>query len=130
MSLAESLRCAIRVRIPEAVLAICEARDRSVVENIVTVLAEHLRVNLALTSIEHDKNTYLITLPLAPDAQVCLADLRQVEAYSPARVLDLRVVMKSNQPSVVRCVIGDESAPVLVAETDVVRVTKRRRWWG
>lgn len=130
MSLAESLRAAVRVRVPEAVLGVCDKHDRTVVENIITVLGEHLPVNLAQAAIERKGNTYVVSLPLPPDSEVSLTDLRQIEAYSPARVLDIRTTLRSNQTPVVKCIVGDENSPVVVAETDVVRVTKRRRWWN
>lgn len=128
-SLADSLRTAHRARIPEGVMSICDARDRAVVENIITLVGEVAGLNIAHAALVREKQTYIVTMPLPTDAEISLADLRQVESYSPARVVDLRLAQRSNHPAVLRCVIADESAPVLVSETDVLRVTKRKRWW-
>lgn len=128
-SLAHSLRSAVRARIPEATLSVCNLKDRMVVENIVTLLAESMHLNVTQTAIVRDKQTYKITIPMPRETDLSLSDLRQVEAYSPARIMDISVLVRSGSPSLIRCVVNDESAPVLVSETDVLRVTKRRRWW-
>lgn len=130
MSLADSLRNAIRQRIPDDVLHKCLPHDRAVVENAVYVLSEcSQHISLERLSIEKQGNTYIVCVPMTGEFEMGLADLRQVENYSPARVLDLRVCV-SPSSNCVKLVIGDETRQALVSECDIVRVRKRRRWGG
>lgn len=131
MSLVDSLRGAIRTRLPDETLKICQPHDRQVVENVILVLCEYTSLDISRAHVDRRDNdkTYVVTIPVTTDMDVSLSDLRQVESFSPSRVLDLRVCMKT-KGNHVQVVIADETHQVLVAECDVLRVRKRRRWWG
>lgn len=106
-------------------------QDKSVVENILLVLGEYTGLDISRSSLEKIDSGYSITIPIIGEKDINLSDLRNVESYSPARVIDLRVQMKTNR-NLLKLLIGDENRKVMVAECDVVRVRKRRRWfsWG
>ena len=131
MSLAESLRGAIRTRLPDELFKEVLLQDKSVVENILLVLAEYTSVDISRSQLEKVDGGYSVTVPISGDSEINLSDLRNVESYSPARVIDLRVQMKANRNNI-KLIIADENRKVMVAECDVVRVRKRRRWfsWG
>ena len=129
MSLSDSLRSAIRQRIPESVLSVCEVADRIVIENILTVLAESTKININMSTLEVKPRGYCVSVPISNDMQISLLDLRQVETYSPARVLDLRIVIKNGQTATLQILVANEKSVVMVQDTDVLRITKRRRWW-
>jgi hypothetical protein len=129
MSLSESLRSAIRTRIPSSLLMQCDVNDRIVVENVLTVLGEYTKINLNTCTVDIKENGYLITIPIQGDMEISLVELRTVESYSPARVMDIRVAIKNHTNCVLQIMIANEKSPVIVQETDVLRITKRRRWW-
>lgn len=131
MSLADSLRGAIRTKLPEELFKDVLPQDKSVVENILLVLGEYTGLDISRSSLEKIDSGYSITIPIIGEKDINLSDLRNVESYSPARVIDLRVQMKTNR-NLLKLLIGDENRKVMVAECDVVRVRKRRRWfsWG
>lgn len=131
MSLANSLRAAIRTRVPEEALKDVLAHDRAVVENIILVLSEYTSLDIARTQVDKKDQVYIVSVPITADCDISLCDLRHVENFSPARIIDMRVQVKASRNAV--CVtIGDETRQAMVAECDVVRVRKRRRWfsWG
>ena len=113
--------------LPPAVLAQCTPDDRVVVENIAVVAHEAIvTTNLASATLVKDRNKYLLSIPCA--GYVCMADMRTVQAYNPARIHDIRVICRESE-MVVRIDVCTESAPLSCSELDIVRVTKRSRWF-
>ena len=82
-----------------------------------------------MSTLEVKPRGYSVSVPISNDMQISLLDLRQVETYSPARVLDLRIVVKNGQTATLQILIANEKSVVMVQDTDVLRITKRRRWW-
>lgn len=82
--------------------------------------------NLSSATLVKDRNRYLLSVPCS--GFVSLADMRTVQAYNPARVHDIRVTCRDSE-LVVRVDICTESAPLSCSELEVVRVTKRSRWF-
>ena len=124
-----SLSTALRQQqtLPVAVLEQCTPDDRVVVENIALVAHEAIvTTNLSNATLTKDRNRYLLSMPCS--GYVSLADMRTVQAFNPARVHDIRVIWR-NAEMVVRIDVCTESAPLSCSELDVVRVTKRSRWF-
>ena len=119
--------------IPSVVLEQCSVEDRVVVENIALVAQEHMpSLNLALAVIVKDNNKYLLSLPCnSTSAVVTLRDLRATQTYNPGRVHDIRIASRDPKEGglVVRIDICNESAPLACSELEVVRLTKRSRWF-
>lgn len=114
--------------LPAAVLEQCPADDRVVVENISLVAQELMpALNLAHATLTQDRGKYHLSVPLA-GGHVTLHDLRGIQTYNPARVHDIRVSVKDAH-LLLRIDICSESAPLSCAELEVVRVTKRSRWF-
>jgi hypothetical protein len=61
-----------------------------------------------------------------PSPLVALSNMRCVQAYSPARVRDVRAVLQENRLLLV-IDVHDRNARVTASEIDVVRLVKRRR---
>ena len=84
-------------------------------------------LNLAQASIATERGKYHVSIPLAA-GHTSLRDLRGIQTYNPARVHDIRVSAKDTH-LVLRIDVCSESAPLACAELEVVRVTKRSRWF-
>lgn len=113
--------------LPAAVLDQCTPDDRVVVENIALVAHEAIvTTNLSSATLTKDRNRYLLSIPCS--GYVSLADMRTVQAFNPARVHDIRVTTRDAE-MVVRIDVCTETAPLSCSELDVVRVTKRSRWF-
>jgi hypothetical protein len=82
--------------------------------------------NLSNATLTKDRNRYLLIIPCS--GFVSLADMRTVQAFNPARVHDIRVILRDAE-MVVRIDVCTETAPLSCSELDVVRVTKRSRWF-
>ena len=124
-----SLSTALRQQqtLPVAVLEQCTPDDRVVVENIALVAHEAIvTTNLSSATLTKDRNRYLLSMPCS--GYVSLADMRTVQAFNPARVHDIRVIWRDAE-MVVRIDVCTETAPLSCSELDVVRVTKRSRWF-
>ncbi len=125
MSLSQALARSVQ-QVPAQVLAQCSPDDRVVVENICVVAQELIpTLNLAQASIAKDRNMYQLSVPCAA---ATLADLRAVQTYNPARVHDMRLSVRDGALAI-RFDICDEKAPLACSEFDVIRTTKRSRWF-
>ena len=131
MSLALSLRNAIRTRVPDEIMAKVSSNDKQMMENVIAVLCEYvISIDISRMTIERNKDTYTVCIPIDKPIELSLADLREVENYNPARVLDMRVCVSAGVgTSAIRLCVADENRKVMVSECDVVRIRKRRRWW-
>ena len=100
------------------------------VENIALVAQEHVpSLNMALATITTDRGKYLLSVPCnSPAALVTLRELRGIQTYNPARVHDIRVSAREGG-LMLRIDICNESAPLACSELEVVRLTKRSRWF-
>lgn len=124
MSLQTILSANTRQKIPESVLDVCLPNDRCIVENVLCAVQQLLPVVSAASAVvERVGKAYRISFELN-DVSVALSDMRSIEAYSPSRIADIYVTVRSGAATL-RIVVNDESAPVRVSEVDVVRVRKR-----
>jgi hypothetical protein len=111
-----------------AVLAQLAPEDRVLVENLLLVAQAELEIlNLASTTVVASESIVRVSCALAgPSPLVALSNMRTVQAYSPARVRDVRAVLQENRLLLV-IDVHDRNARVTASEIDVVRLVKRRR---
>jgi hypothetical protein len=115
--------------VPDEMLEKCAEAERVVLENILLVAQSEINtLNLASTTVVVDKQR--ITAQCAftgPDPQVTLSQLRAIETYSPARILDLRVCLHNGAMhfSVIIC---DSSYRITSSQTEIIRVARKRRF--
>ena len=114
--------------VPESVLAQLPPEDRVLVENLLLVAQAELEIlNLASTTVVASESIVRVSCALAgPSPLVALSNMRCVQAYSPARVRDVRAVLQENRLLLV-IDVHDRNARVTASEIDVVRLVKRRR---
>ena len=114
--------------VPESVLAQLPPEDLVLVENILLVAQAELEIlNLASTTVVSSESIVSVSCALAgPSPLVALSNMRCVQAYSPARVRDVRAVLQENRLLLV-IDVHDRNARVTTSEIDVVRLLKRRR---
>jgi hypothetical protein len=131
MSLATSLLNQLKNKVPPNVLTQCQEKDACVVENIMLISQQCIpALDLASSSLRRDNDIYSVSIPLAP-CNVSLTELRQIQDYSPARILNIVIEISKDGKYVLRLCIADEKHPVHVTEVEIQRVVKRRRWfWG
>ena len=94
MPLHAMLQKDIHNQVPEAVLKHC-AEDRVLVENLLHLAQTELLVlNLPSTTIVQEQQKLVIRCCLTgPAPSVCLTSMRALQAYSPARVGEVRIVL-------------------------------------
>ena len=94
-SLGSLLQKDLNNEVPESALAQLAPEDRVLVENILLVAQAELEIlNLASTTVVLSDCVIRISCTLAgPSPLVSLSTMRSVQAYSPARVRDLRAVL-------------------------------------
>jgi hypothetical protein len=114
--------------VPESALAQLAPEDRVLIENILLVAQAELEIlNLPSTTVVTSDGLVRVSCALAgPSPIVSLSTMRSVQAYSPARVRDLRAVLQDNRLVLV-IDVHDRLARVTASEVDVVRLVKRRR---
>ena len=114
--------------VPESVLAQLPPEDRVLIENILLVAQAELEIlNLASTTVVASESIVRVSCPLAgPSPLVALSNMSCVQAYSPARVRDVRAVLQENRLLII-IDVHDRNARVTASEIDVVRLVKRRR---
>ena len=106
MSLHAMLQKDMHNDVPEAVLQKCADADKILVENLLRLA-----------------QTELLVLNLA---SVSLSSMRALQAYSPARVGEVRTIMQEGSMLLVLDVC-DSSVRMGTTELEIVRITKRHR---
>ena len=118
--------------IPVKVLDACLPDDRQIVENIAVVAQAQIPIiNIGLCTLNRDTTTskYILTVPCCGTTPVVkLNELRAIQTYNPARVNDIRAFV-SEGTFYLRIDICDETMPLTCSELEVVRMTKRSRWF-
>ena len=128
LSLNSMLQRELKNEVPDAVLMQCPEADRTLAENILRVAqAELVVLNLASTTVcvEGRKITLKCVLT-GPSPSVSLSTMRNLQAYSPARVLDLRAALLDGHLFLV-IELSDSLTRISTTELEVVRVLKKRR---
>jgi hypothetical protein len=127
MSLTAMLHKDIHNAVPEAVLKHC-GDDKVLVENLLRLAQTELLVlNLPSTTIVQEQQKLVIRCCLTgPAPSVCLTSMRALQAYSPARVSEVRVVLHEGSMLLVIDVC-DSSVRMGATELEIVRIVKRHR---
>ena len=121
-----SLATVLRRSVPEGALACAAASDRALLENI-ALLAQQVVPELDVTRAQVDKSgeTYTLRLPWsAGDVAVSLASLREIESYSPFRIVDVCVRGGENACVVVQ--VATENKRIEFTEVDIIRLKRKR----
>ena len=124
-----SLATVLRRGVPEHALACAAGADRLFLEN-VAHLAQQVVPELDLTRAQVDKtgDVYTMRLPWSgPDVCVTLASMREIESYSPFRIVD--VCVKGGENACVVVLVANENKRIEFTEVDIVRL-KRKRMCG
>jgi len=116
-----------RARIPSHVLQQCKSADKTVVENILTVLQDFVpHVNVSACVLTVTAKAYAVAVPCSVN-EVTLQQLVAVQDYSPARISEVKIVVKDASMSLVVC-INNENSLVPYSEVAVMRICKRTRY--
>ena len=94
MSLNSMLQRQLHNEVPEEVLRQCPEADRTLVENILRLAqAELVVLNLASTIVLIEGRKIILKCTLTgPTPTVSLSSMRSLQAYSPARVLEVKAM--------------------------------------
>jgi hypothetical protein len=127
-SLSSMLQKELHNEVPDAVLRQCPDADRMLVENLLRLSqAELVVLNLASTTVTVEGHKIVLKCALTgPTAAVSLSSMRSLQAYSPARVLDVRVALCDGNMFLV-IEVSDATSRITATELEIVRITKKRR---
>jgi hypothetical protein len=128
MSLHAMLHKDMNNEVPESVLNMCSDSDKVLVENLLRLSQAELSVlNLASTTIVTEgKKTVVCCVLTGPLPSVSLSNMRALQAYSPARVLEVRTALQEGNMILVFD-ICDSSIRMSTTELEIVRIIKRHR---
>ncbi len=128
MSLHAMLHKDMQNDVPDAVLKHCADADRVLVENLLRLAqAELLVLNLASTTIVTEGQKFIVRCVLTgPAPSISLSSMRAIQAYSPARVCEVRSTLHEGSMQLVFDVC-DASVRMGTTELEIVRITKRHR---
>ena len=126
-TLGHAIATAMRRSIPEHTLMNVPDSDKILLQNIVHLVQDSIaEVNVSLMEVEKGSEVYNIRLPMSMRTFiVSLEQLRQIQAYSPARICDVSVALTSDTPHVTLRVTT-ETRPLMYSEIDIIRIRKRR----
>jgi len=127
-SLNSMLQKELNNEVPDAVLRQVPEADRVLVENVLRLAqAELVVINLASTTVTvESRRTVLKCALTGPTPSVSLSSMRSLQAYSPARVIEVRTTLHDGSMLLV-LEISDANTRLGTAELEIVRITKRRR---
>lgn len=128
LSLNSMLQRELKNEVPDAVLQQCPEADRVLAENVLRVAqAELVVLNLASTTVcVEGRKITLKCMITGPSPSVSLSSMRNLQAYSPARVLDLRTMLHEGHMFLL-IDLSDSLTRISTTELEVVRVIKKRR---
>jgi hypothetical protein len=126
-TLGHAIASVMRRTIPEHTLASVPDPDRVLLQNIVHLVQDSIpEVNVTLLEVEKGAEMYNMKLPMSMRTFcVSLEQLRQIQAYSPARISDVSVGVTSDTPHITLRVTT-EARPLMYSEYDIIRIRKRR----
>ena len=127
-TLEKTMNSVMRRCAPERLLHALNESEKTLLENIMH-LAQETIPQIDLTSAEMTKTPDVFCLRLhlsSREVVISLQQLRLIQAYSPARILDVQVaVLPETVQVLVR--VAAETANIMYSEVDVIRITKRTR---
>ena len=126
-TLGHAIANVMRRTIPEHTLANVPDSDKVLLQNIVHLVQDSIpEVNVTLLEVEKGVEVYNIRLPTSMrTVTVSLEQLRQIQAYSPARISEVSVGVTSDTPHIILRVTT-EARPLMYSEIDIIRIRKRR----
>jgi hypothetical protein len=127
-SLGHAIANVMRRTIPEHTMTNVSDSDKILLQNVIHLVQDSIpEVNVTLMEIEKTKDVYNIRIPMSVRTFILgLEQLRQVQAYSPARISDVCVGLNSETPHVtIR--VTTETRALIFSEVDIIRITKRMR---
>ena len=102
--------------------------DKVLLQNIIHLVQDSIpEVNVTLMEIEKGNQIYNVRIPISVRTFILgLEQLRQIQAYSPARISDVCVGLNAETPHVtIR--VTTEARALIFSEVDIIRITKRMR---
>jgi hypothetical protein len=102
--------------------------DKVLLQNIIHLVQDSIpEVNVTLMEIEKGNQVYNVRIPISVRTFILgLEQLRQIQAYSPARISDVCVGLNTETPHVtIR--VTTETRALIFSEVDIIRITKRTR---
>jgi hypothetical protein len=126
-TLGHAIASVMRRTVPEHALANVPDADKMLLQNIVHLVQDSIPV-IDVTLLELEKGTEMYTLRLPASMRtftVSLEQLRQIQAYSPARISEVSVGVASDTPHIILRVTT-EARPLMYSEIDIIRIRKRR----
>jgi len=126
-TLGHAIANVMRRTIPEHTLANVPDSDKVLLQNIVHLVQDSIpEVNVTLLEVEKGAEVYNMKLPMSMRTFiVSLEQLRQIQAYSPARIGEVSVGVTSDTPHIILRVTT-ETRPLMYSEIDIIRIRKRR----
>lgn len=126
-TLGHAIASVMRRTIPEHTLLNVPESDKILLQNIVHLVQDSIaEVDVSRMEVEKGVEVYNIRLPMSVRTfTVTLEQLRQIQAYSPARVSDASVVLTSDA-SYITLRVTTETRPLMYSEIDIIRIRKRR----
>lgn len=127
-TLEKTMNCVMRRSVPERLFHSLNDSDKTLLENILHLAQETIpQIDLTSTEMTKTQDIFSLRLHLSDrEALISLQQLRSIQAYSPARILDLQVaVLPETVHVVVR--VASETSNIMYSEVDVIRITKRTR---
>lgn len=130
LSLGKTLASVMRRGVPEQALEGCAAADRLLLENVAHLAQQAVpELDVTRAAVRMEKDVYVLRLPASVgEMAVDLSQLREIEAYSPFRVVQVGVAVGGTEGVWVEVRVATESRPLAFSEVDIVRITKRRRF--
>ena len=126
-TLGHAIASVMRRTVPEHTLLNVPESDKILLQNIVHLVQDSIaEVDVSRMEVEKGVEVYNIRLPMSVRTfTVTLEQLRQIQAYSPARVSDASVVLTSDA-SYITLRVTTETRPLMYSEIDIIRIRKRR----
>ena len=129
LSLGKTLASVMRRGVPEQAFEACAAHDRLLLENVAHLAQQAVpELDVTRAAVRMDKDVYVLRIPASTsEITVDLSQLREIEAYSPFRIVQVGAKLEKEGASVeVR--VATENRPLAFSEVDIVRITKRKRF--
>lgn len=127
-TLEKTMNSVMRRCAPERMLHALNDSDKTLLENIMHLAQETIpQIDLTSTEMTKTPDVFCLRLHLSNrEALISLQQLRSIQAYSPARILDVQVaVLPETVQVLVR--VASETSNIMYSEVDVIRITKRTR---
>jgi hypothetical protein len=137
LSLEKTIASVMRRGMPEEALACAAAADRMLIENIAH-LAQQVVPELDLTKADVSKvgDVYSLRMPWSGgEVRMSLASMREIESYSPYRIVDVCVKSgkdgqdgkdgKHGENACVLVQVASENKAIAYSSVDIVRIKRK-----